>query len=88
MSGAAVDKIIKARAKTHGNFQSVADVAQHIQDAMRRGPNWNLLSSAQRIALAEDAVKTARILCGDPNFVDHWNDKAGYAQLIADELAE
>lgn len=88
MSGAVVDKIIKARARTHGEFRAAAAVAENIQGAMQRSPNWHKLSTAQRIALAEDAVKTARILCGDPSFVDHWNDKAGYAQLIADELSE
>jgi hypothetical protein len=27
------------------------------------------------------AVKLARILCGDPDFQDHWLDVIGYAKL-------
>jgi hypothetical protein len=27
------------------------------------------------------AVKLARILCGDPDFHDHWQDVIGYAKL-------
>jgi hypothetical protein len=30
--------------------------------------------------------KVSRILAGDPGHVDHWDDIAGYATLVADIL--
>jgi hypothetical protein len=32
------------------------------------------------------ATKVARILCGDPLYVDSWRDIEGYARLVADRL--
>ena len=32
------------------------------------------------------ACKIARILSGDPNWRDHWDDIAGYATLVAERL--
>lgn len=34
------------------------------------------------------AGKIARIINGDPNYVDSWHDIAGYATLIEQELKE
>ena len=30
--------------------------------------------------------KLCRILCGDPNFRDHWQDIAGYAMRVLEEI--
>ncbi|WP_257617167.1 hypothetical protein [Campylobacter pinnipediorum] len=32
------------------------------------------------------AHKIARILAGNPNYKDHWDDIAGYATLVSKEL--
>jgi hypothetical protein len=41
-----------------------------------------------REALEIDAHKIGRILAGDPDFRDHWLDRAGYATLIARECSK
>jgi hypothetical protein len=48
---------------------------------MRGSPNWIRLTDVQAESLEMIAVKLARILCGDPDFQDHWQDVIGYAKL-------
>lgn len=73
--------LIEQRRKTHGDFADTARVAQEVKTIWRGHPGWARLSDTQREALDMDATKSARILCGDPNFPDHWRDKGGYAAL-------
>ena len=61
-----IAKALDARRKTHGDFAEQAHIAQEIKGLLRRTPNWDRLSYAQREALEHDATKTARILCGNP----------------------
>lgn len=75
------DAMLAMREKTHGDFNAMAGVYQALLRVMRGAPNWPHLSDGQKTALEQDAVKTARILCGDPSHPDHWMDKAGYARL-------
>lgn len=83
-----IAKALDARRKTHGDFAEQAHIAQEIKGLLRRTPNWDRLSYAQREALEHDATKTARILCGNPREPDHWLDKAGYAHLVYTELTK
>lgn len=78
--------LLDDREKTHGNFASVAATAQHLKDYWRSLPSWPTLTAIQREALDSKAVKLARILNGDPNVLDHWEDDAGYSELAAREL--
>jgi hypothetical protein len=75
-------KILKTRAKTHGDFTELAAVAQALKTTIRSAPNWHNLPYHMREALEMDATKTARILCGNAYEPDHWHDKAGYATLV------
>lgn len=76
-----IQETLSERAKTHGDFREHARVSQGIKDVMRSAPNWSRLTNAQREALEMDAHKTARILCGDPDYEDHATDKVGYMSL-------
>ena len=75
--------LLTDRERTHGIFKDTASLAQSLKDVMRSSKNWGRLSDSQKEALEQDATKTARILSGDFNFRDHWDDKGGYAQLGA-----
>jgi hypothetical protein len=78
--------ILSARAKTHGDYTDHARVTQNIKRMMESEPGWQNLNDCQREALAIIAHKCGRILVGNPNFLDHWADIAGYATLVADRL--
>jgi len=77
-------KILSEREKTHGNFSDVAAMGQQLKAVMSMSKNWLALNHAQREALEYVAMKIARILSGDRNYRDHWEDIAGYAILGAD----
>ena len=78
--------LLTERERTHGLYKDTAAMAQALKDVMRSGKNWSKLSDTQKESLELDAVKTARILSCDANFRDHWDDKAGYANLAADNI--
>jgi hypothetical protein len=91
MSLTSIEQITKERGRTYGDFGLIGDIAQTIKDTMRvavglTGRKWGDLPGYVREALDHDATKTARILIGDPMFLDNWDDKQGYAKIVADRI--
>ena len=80
------DQILNEREQTHGLFREVAGYSQALKTLMRSSRNWERLDVAQAQALEVIADKLARILCGDPSFPDHWQDGAGYFELVVRDL--
>jgi len=80
--------ILKERQATHGDYKNTSVTAQHIKGLIRGGESYPELILAQRESLDMIATKIARIVSGDPNEIDHWEDIAGYANLIVRELKE
>ena len=67
--------------KTHGDYKNTANISQALKGVMATGKNWDALKDTQREALELIAMKIGRILSGDQNFRDHWDDIEGYAEL-------
>ena len=82
----AIDHVLADRQTSHGNYADTARTVQHLKQAMREGNNWSILSDMQREALDMIVMKIGRILSGDPDHVDHWDDITGYARLVAAPL--
>lgn len=74
-------EIIEERKNTHGSYQEVADLSQRFKRLHQNHKKQYRLTQGQREALDQIALKMARIVCGDPNCEDHWNDIKGYAEL-------
>jgi Domain of unknown function (DUF6378) len=81
-----IEAILEQRHSVHGDFHQDARIAQALKYVMREGVNWSDLTDIQKEALDHFATKIARILAGDPNHVDHWEDICGYATLNARAL--
>ena len=79
-----LQEMLNERGDTYGNYAEMASVSQAIKDAIVQGSA--LLNPAQRESMEMIAVKMARIACGDPNHVDSWEDIAGYATLIVNQI--
>jgi len=88
MSDSGIDKLLAERQRSHGDFGAVAAVAQTIKQSLRRAARWDALPEKQREALEMITVKMARIVAGDHKHRDHWNDIAGYARLVTQDLHE
>lgn len=81
-----VRKTLDERGARYGVFADHAVIAQRVQDAMRAAPGWERLAPDQKQALSVIADKIARMLNGDPDYVDSWHDIIGYASLVEDRL--
>ena len=81
VSQGGVDAILAERQKTHGDFETHAKLAQALKEQMRTGKQWPHLNPMQKEALDMIQHKIARILNGDPNYPDHWDDLEGYSTL-------
>ena len=85
LKGTTMD-IIQERAKTHGDYKTTAGWSQSLKDMFRSSGNWNTMTDGQKEALEMIAVKLARLLNGNPQFPDHWNDISGYGNLGANSI--
>lgn len=81
-----IENTLAERGARYGKFADHATIAQGIQDVMRRAPNWDNLDYDMKQALSVIADKIARILNGDPFYLDNWHDIIGYAKLVEDRL--
>ena len=81
-----INETLAERGERYGNFEKHAAICQELKRVMYRIPGWALLKADQAQALEVIADKLARILNGDPNYVDNWHDIQGYAKLVEDRL--
>jgi len=79
--------ILEEREVTHGDFMAKARFIEKVQDIISKNA-WNDLEADQKEAIHMIFVKLSRILYGDPNYVDHWDDIAGYATLVVNRLKD
>ena len=80
--------LLTERGKTHGDFTNHATTTQFLKATMHDSSDWSMLSYVQKEALEMIAHKIGRILAGNPNHKDHWNDIAGYARLVAERCPQ
>ena len=80
------DELLNDRGKTHGDFSEHARITQELKEKVREEPGWIKLTDCQCEAIDMIFHKIGRILAGNPNHRDHWDDIAGYARLISGRL--
>lgn len=81
-----IDATLAERGARYGEFKDHAVIAQSLQDVMRAAPGWANLAPDQKQALSVISDKIARMLNGDPTYVDNWHDIIGYAKLVEQRL--
>ena len=80
-------ELLTERGKTHGDYSDHSRITQRLKEVMKSGMKWDALNPAQKEALEMIVHKIGRVLSGDPDFKDHWDDIAGYAKLVADRCS-
>lgn len=83
-----VDAMLADRGSRYGRFIGHASITQSLKERMRDTPRWNDLKDDQKEALEMVAHKIGRILNGDPNYLDSWDDVIGYIKLVTDRIRE
>ena len=86
MSHDPITDILTERGKDYGLFISQAGLSQELKTVMQDHRGWGALGSDMHEALELIAMKIRRILNGNPNHIDSWDDIAGFARLVADRL--
>jgi hypothetical protein len=81
-----VEAILQERKKTHGSFEMNAAISQGIKGVFHYGQAP--VKVAHKEALDMIALKLSRILSGQADFKDHWDDIAGYAKLASEACAD
>lgn len=86
-----VENTLKERSR-YGKFNEHSVLAQRLKDAMAQHRTaaepepYRFLAPDMREALEMIQHKIARIINGDPDYIDNWHDIQGYAKLIEDRL--
>lgn len=78
--------MLSARRKRHGDFTVQARIAQNLKRQVMDEENYARLSAVHREGIEMILHKIARIVAGDPDFHDHWDDIAGYARITRERL--
>lgn len=89
-----IDAILEQRGKVYGEFADHAFITQQLKNVMHDTNAWRNgislpkggLGPIHKEALDMIVHKIGRILNGDPNYADSWDDIAGYARLVADRV--
>ncbi len=83
-----VAALLEERGARYGDFADHARVSCALKVAMweRIVARGVTLADDQGEAVAMICHKLARIANGDPDYIDNWDDIAGYATLVADRL--
>lgn len=82
-----VEDILTERGESYGDYVDVSSLAIQLQELIfliSRGR----FKPYQRFAIQHICGKISRLANGDVNHLDSWQDIAGYATLVAKELAE
>lgn len=80
-----VNKLLAERQSTHGDFANNAFLSQSIKAVFASAGRADLTPVMQE-SLDLTATKLARILAGEPTFVEHWRDIVGYIELVILDL--
>ena len=85
---AKTEEILEERGARYGSFKNKSKIAQEIKKSMQSGPSYKGMSDDKKQAMEMFANKIARIVNGDPDYDDSWQDICGYSQLIINDLHE
>ena len=81
-----LEATLSERGGNYGPFTTNAIISLSMKNMFQRTPAWNQMAPDQQEALHMIAHKIARILNGDPNYIDSWTDIQGYARLVEARL--
>lgn len=81
-----LETVLSERDARYGSFASFAKISQAFKAVMSDALIGKKVTDVQYEAMDMIAHKLARIVSGDPNYIDSWQDLAGYATLVVRDL--
>lgn len=83
-----LEKILAERGSNYGDYGVMSDFAQRLKTVIKSQHKFEYMPPEMKESLELMCTKIARIMVGDHNVIDSWQDIAGYADLIAKRLKE
>jgi hypothetical protein len=83
-----IEEILEDRENDYGTFALLALLSQSLKKRVSSHDDWALLAPDKRESIEMILHKIARIVTGNSNKKDSWDDIAGYAILISKTLEE
>lgn len=83
-----INEILVERGKRYGPYSTTAVIAQQLKMMMHETPSWCRLTAVQRESLEMIQHKIARMLNGDPHYIDNVRDIVGYAVLMLEDMED
>ena len=83
-----IKEIVDARGAVYGSMMENGRMSQGLKDQMRTAKNWKNIPPMHREALDMIQHKISRLLNGDYDHLDSWDDIAGYSRVVRDELTK
>lgn len=80
--------MLQERGSRYGKFDSHALITQNLKIVLQQQQKFYAMPADMREALDMILHKVGRIVNGDPNYIDSWDDIQGYAKLVSDRLRE
>lgn len=80
------DKLLVERGSTHGRYDDGSRIIQSLKSVIHDEYGWTQLSNPQKEAVDMICTKLGRILSGNPDSHEHWEDIQGYAKLVMDRI--
>jgi hypothetical protein len=80
------DELLAERQKISGNYEDHARIFIPMIEQLINEHGWERLTNCMKETIYMTIFKYARVLSGDPFFLDHWQDVVGYNQLVIDQL--
>jgi len=83
-----IQRVLDQRGERYGDFRDQAILSQQLKRTMRQHVAYHgkSLDPYQMESLEMILHKVARIVNGDPNYLDSWVDIEGYARLVSERL--
>lgn len=82
-----VTEVLKERGAVYGKFSNHAKIAQCLKAVVHSEMSWERLDPNMKEAIDMVFHKIARIVNGDPKYLDNWIDIQGYVKLVSDALS-
>jgi hypothetical protein len=83
-----LEEILEERGSQYGDFMGHSEITQGLKSVIIGSTGYERLQLDQMEALDMIFHKIGRIINGNPNHVDSWQDIAGYSQLIVNRLQQ
>jgi hemerythrin len=78
-----IEDTLNERGSNYGNFSDFSDIVDQLTKVINDSPAYDKMDHVHKEGIRMIAHKIARILNGNPNYVDSWWDIAGYATLVS-----